>query len=331
MGRIVPWAAVAALLGLFVTVYLMASTSAEEIRSLPVKKSDPLVLSSDNESLDPDDIDPLNNQLALLDQNIKIQARESTQNSPMMTVKYATNGPKHSALSVDRIAFDNSPKEVIEEVWDRWLNIDEGYLNRHTHWHQPDRGDVTFENFTKSLHFFPADRKFTEVTAVCKKRSNYNELLLYTDGKKWFDLNQERSKDYSVTLWEWYNTVAIKSGEETFIQHKTPKVHRWNAPVETSLASEILKTGEFQVYVEGNQSRSDGVMMNKREKQANQVFPNLNLRATVTIQNIDEVRGCFGTQEQFVEEQIESVTLRADILGLTAYFDDRNRVLGKNN
>ena len=328
MSRIIPWVTAVALLGLFVIVYLMASTSAEEIRALPPEKMNSLVGSS------PDDIagrllesDPLHDQLALLDQSSEVQALKSNKGNPMIKVKYTTNGPKHSALSVDSFAFENSPKKLVEEVWDRWLNIDEGYLNRHTHWHKPDRGDITFDNFTNSLHFFPADKKFSEVTAVCKKRSNFNELLLYTDGQKWFDLNQERSNNYSVTLWEWYNTVAIKSGGVTFIEHRTPRVHRWNARIESSLANEILKTGKFEVYVEGNQSRSDGVMMNKVYKKTNQVFPNLNLRAAVTIQNIEEVRGCFGTQEQIVEEEAGSITLNTDVLGLMAYFEDKDHLI----
>lgn len=327
MRRIIPWATAAALLGLFVTVYLMASTSAEEIKALPTEKVDPLVvLSSDDKAGDLLENDPLHDQLALLDQSSGVQVNTSSKGGKMIKAKYENSGPKHSALSVDKSAFERSPKEIVEEVWDRWLNLDEGYLNRHTHWHKPDRGDITFDNFTNSLHFFPADKKFSEVTAVCKKRSNYNELLLYTNGQKWFDLNQERSSTYSVTLWEWYNTVAIKSGRETFIEHRTPKVHRWNAPVNSSLANEILMSGEFEVYVEGNQSRSDGVMMNKAEKKRNQVFPNLNLRTTVKIQNIEEVRDCFGTQDQFVEEQIKTVTLNADVLGLMAYFENKSQV-----
>lgn len=328
MSRIIPWVTAAGLLGLFVTVYVMASTGTKEIRSIPTEKFDSSVqLSADEVGVDQNYVDPLHNQLAMLDQNIGGQVVGSTKSAPMIEVKYSTNGPKHLALSVDKVAFDNSSQEIIQEVWDRWLNIDEGYLSRHTHWHKPDRADITFENFTKSLHFFPADKKFSEVTAVCNKRSNYNELLLYTDGHKWLDLNQERSNKYSVTLWEWYNTVAIKSGEQTFIEHRTPKVHRWNAPITPSLADAILKTGELKVYVEGNQSRFDGVMMNKREKKAKQAFPNLNLHTTVTIQNIDEVRGCFGTQEQFVNKPIKNVTLNTDFLGLMAYFEDKSRTV----
>jgi len=196
-------------------------------------------LSTNEVSSDQNYVEPLHKQLATHDKDIGGKVVGSTKSAPMIEVKYSTNGPKHLALSVDKVAFDNSSQEIIQEVWDRWLNIDEGYLNRHTHWHKPDRADITFENFTKSLHFFPADKKFSEVTAVCNKRSNYNELLLYTDGHKWLDLNQERSNKYSVTLWEWYNTVAIKSGEQTFIEHRTPKVHRWNAPITPSLADAI--------------------------------------------------------------------------------------------
>ena len=331
MNRIIPWATAVALLGLFITVYLIASTNAEEItRTLPTQKIvSPVVLNSTDDSRKPTHKDPAQLQLALLDRNTAGQVKTATvqettgKSSIQFIDMYEHYGPKHSALSVDKTVFDNAPKEIVENVWDRWLNIDEGYLTRHTHWHKADRGDVTFDNFTNALHFFPADQKFSKVTAVCKKRSNYNELLIYTDGKKWLDLNQERSNSYSVTLWDWYNTVAIKSGDATFIDHRKPKVYRWNAPVAASLAAEILETGAFEVYVEGNQSRSHGVMMTKKEKKTNQVFPNLNLRTSVTIQNIDEVRGCFGARKQFVKDQAEKVSLNSDVFGLIAYFEDK--------
>jgi len=38
-------------------------------------------------------------------------------------------------------------------------------------------------------------------------------------------------------------------------------------------------------------------MIDKEWKEENKVFPNLNLKAKVTIQNIDEVRGCFDNKK----------------------------------
>lgn len=206
-------------------------------------------------------------------------------------------GPKNYAMHTNKEYFNAAPSEVVQDIFDRWLNIDEGYLERHPHWHKEDRSDITFENFTNAFYFFPADSKFSMVTAICNKRENYNEIVLVTELGKWFDLNQGRADKYSVSLWEWYNTVAIRSGSEEFIDHSKPFVYRWNAPISKILADEILRTGRFEIYVESNQYRSMGIMMDKKWKEENKVFPNLNLKANVTIQNIDEVRGCFDNKK----------------------------------
>jgi len=202
-------------------------------------------------------------------------------------------GPKNYAMHTNKEYFDAAPAKVIQNIFDRWLNIDEGYLDRHPHWHKEDRSDITINNFINAFYFFPADGKFSTATAICNKRKTYNEIVLVTELGKWFDLNQGGADEYSVSLWEWYNTVAIRSGNEDFIRHSKPFVYRWNAPVSKTLVDEILRTGQFEIYVESNQYRSMGIMMNKEWKEENKVFPNLNLKANVTIQNIDEVRTCF--------------------------------------
>ncbi len=90
--------------------------------------------------------------------------------------------------------------------------------------------------------------------------------------------------------------MAIRSGNEEFIHHSKPVVYRWNAPIPKTLADEILRTGQFEIYVESNQYRSMGIMMDKEWKENNKVFPNLNLKANVTIQNINEVRNYFNSE-----------------------------------
>ena len=100
-------------------------------------------------------------------------------------------------------------------------------------------------------------------------------------------------------------------------------MYRWNAPVAGLLAEEILRTGTFDIYVEGNQYRASGVMMNKVQKETLKAFPNLHLRTSVTIQNIDEVRDCFGAKKHIVKGQVESVELNSDVLGLMTYFKDK--------
>ncbi len=209
-------------------------------------------------------------------------------------------GPQNSALYADENAYKNTPTAVLDDIFDRWFNISDGYLSRHKHWHKDDRSDVTFENFTKSFYFFPADKKFSSVTAVCKNRSTYNEILVFTNGVKWLDLNQGGIYPYSVTLWDWYNTVAIKSDDQTFIEHFKPTMYRWNASVSASIMEAILRTGKFEIYVEGNPYRSGGMILSKKDKQEYEAFPNLNLKASVTIENIDEVRNCFDVKKPAV-------------------------------
>ena len=107
------------------------------------------------------------------------------------------------------------------------------------------------------------------------------------------DFNQGGSYPYSITLWDYYNTVAIKSGDEKFIDHGKPVMFRWNSTVTEALIKEILRTGELELYVEPNLYRVDGVMITKEEKIEYEIFPNLNIKANIKIENIEDVRECF--------------------------------------
>ena len=81
----------------------------------------------------------------------------------------------------------------------------------------------------KEPFFVPFDRIFKEPDIKCNKYPHCSEALLYTDGLKWLDINIGVAHPYSVTLWDWYNTVAIRSGSESFISHSKPTMCRWNA------------------------------------------------------------------------------------------------------
>ena len=71
MSRIIPWVTGAGLLGFFVTVYVLASTGTTEIRSLPTETPNPLAeLSTDDGGIDSNEVDPLHNQLAMLNQSM---------------------------------------------------------------------------------------------------------------------------------------------------------------------------------------------------------------------------------------------------------------------
>jgi hypothetical protein len=296
MNRFITYGSVAGALGLIGVLFFVASPNAREVT---IQSAETFSVSKENQS------GPMKSELDALSKKAQVneEAPELVAEDRIDLANLAASDVsqsydlKNSALSVSEAGFESAPPVIVADVNDRWLNIDNGYLDRHQHWHQADGVDVTFENFTNVLYFFPADEKFSNVTAVCKNRQNYSEILLYSDGKKWLDLNQGGAELYSVTLWDWYDSVAIKSGSQTFIEHRNPKLARWNAPIAGELAEEILRTGTFDIFVEPNQRRHNGIVMSKDEKIFSKVHPAVNLKATVTIQNIDEVRGCFDVKK----------------------------------
>jgi len=301
MNRFITYGSVAGALGLIGLLYFVASPNAREVT---IQSAEILPVSKENLS------GPLKNELDTLSKRAQVNdetselVEEDRIDPANLTASEVSQSHdlKKSALSVSEVGFESAPPVIVADVNDRWLNIDNGYLDRHKHWHQAEGEGITFENFTNVLYFFPVDEKFSTVTAVCKNRQNYSEILLYSDGKKWLDLNQGGAELYSITLWDWYDTVAIRSGSQTFIEHRTPKLARWNAPIEGALAEEILRTGTFDIFVEPNQHRHAGVVMSKDEKISSKVRPALNLKATVTIQNVDEVRGCFDIKKPSVRD-----------------------------
>ena len=301
MNRFITYGSVAGALGLIGLLYFVASPNAREVT---IQSAEILPVSKENLS------GPLKNELDTLSKRAQVNdetselVEEDRIDPANLTASEVSQSYdlKKSALSVSEVGFESAPPVIVADVNDRWLNIDNGYLDRHKHWHQAEGEGITFENFTNVLYFFPVDEKFSTVTAVCKNRQNYSEILLYSDGKKWLDLNQGGAELYSMTLWDWYDTVAIRSGSQTFIEHRTPKLARWNAPIEGALAEEILRTGTFDIFVEPNQHRYAGVVMGKDEKISSKVRPALNLKATVTIQNVDEVRGCFDIKKPSVRD-----------------------------
>jgi len=293
MNRLITWGSVAGAAVLLIALYFSTIPKVNQVTTKsPAKEKAEQVVAKIKESIE-EVAEPIVEAQAAEDNSSAETSAGDQELSEAIREIASWYGPQNSAMYVNVEFFNNAPPEIVRDVFDRWYNIDEGYLDSHPHWHKEDRSDVTFENFTSSFYFFPADAKFSTVTAVCKNRQNYSEILLNTDQGKWLDLNQGGADHYSISLWEWYNTVAIKSGNETFIHHSKPVLYRWNAAIPEALANEILRTGEFEIFVESNQYRSRGIMMNKTDKEKYKVFPNLNLKATVTIQNIGEVRGCF--------------------------------------
>jgi len=301
MNRFITYGSVAGALGLIGLLYFVASPNAREVT---IQSAETFSVRKENLSGPmKNELDTLSKRAHVNEENLELVEEDRIDLANLTASEVSQSYDlKNSALSVSEVGFESAPPVIVADVNDRWLNIDNGYLDRHKHWHQAEGEGITFENFTNVLYFFPVDEKFSTVTAVCKNRQNYSEILLYSDGKKWLDLNQGGAELYSMTLWDWYDTVAIRSGSQTFIEHRTPKLARWNAPIEGALAEEILRTGTFDIFVEPNQHRHAGVVMSKDEKISSKVRPALNLKATVTIQNVDEVRGCFDIKKPSVRD-----------------------------
>ena len=333
MNRALTWGAVFGAIGFLILVYLMTSSVVKEAHTglIETTNTDAKVVDERllNQSASGKVVD---RQLIARADNSKIgqnaksvsKVLDASQFEIKVPVVGASKAIMKTALNVDEIALNGASNEIIDAVNDRWFNINDGHLNRHTHWHKADGSDLTYKNFTESLHFFNSDEKFSNATAVCNNQKSYSEILLLSDGKKWLDLNQGGAHPYSVTLWEWYDTVAIKSGNETFMKHKTPKRQRWNTVIPQTLMREILRTGQFEIFVEGNpyrSSESGGVMLNKAEKLAKPTSPNLNLKANVSIHNIEDVRGCFNVVKPSRSDKVQSAKVKSDVLELSTYFE----------
>jgi len=187
-------------------------------------------------------------------------------------------GPKNTALYADESV------EQPQSVKDRWLDPESK-----PNWHKADRSDITFENFVASNYFATADPIFQNSNISCKWRSSSsingvtNEILFSIDGTKWLDLNSHRDGSYSVTLWDWYNTVAIASGDETFISHGKPVLGRWNQKVPHSLIREMLETGRFELFIEPNPYRVDGMLWDREMKIESGMKAMTNLHVNVEI------------------------------------------------
>jgi hypothetical protein len=69
--------------------------------------------------------------------------------------------------------------------------------------------------------------------------------------------------------------------------------YRWNADVPNNIVEEILKEGQFELFIELNMLRIGGVMMTEADKLEFKVPPKFNLSGIINVDNFEELRGCF--------------------------------------
>ena len=138
--------------------------------------------------------------------------------------------------------------------------------------------EITFDNWVKntpSIKDLTKDIGETEVSAICNKRTNYNELIIgngksriefnkhfrYLPKNEYWIKNKKKNGKYSMTIWWWVNTVAIKTDKIKLIWHGEPKLSRWNtklfdgSEITDQLFLDLVKEEKFTIYVELNPVR----------------------------------------------------------------------------
>ena len=163
-------------------------------------------------------------------------------------------------------------------------------------------GILTFEVFVEENTFVSISKGPLIVDVHCHRRfdefgeKRYFEALFSNNGNHVFDLNQHNDGSHSLTLWGWYNTVALKSGDVTAIYHGKPWATRFNMEIASEVIDSIIATGEFEIYQEPNPFRFGGLMMSEelRKKygfKKNKVFS----KRVVKLNNPSDVKKCFKT------------------------------------
>ena len=123
----------------------------------------------------------------------------------------------------------------------------------------------SFNEFSKKNYFAPIVNDALNLKVVCRKsfdddnKKKYYELLFYNKGKNVFDLNKHfrafkeghkniKTPFYSFTFWNWFQAIAIESGEKTFMTSTEQFSVRRSELIPSNLAEEIVSDGIFTIY-----------------------------------------------------------------------------------
>ncbi len=125
--------------------------------------------------------------------------------------------------------------------------------------------EYTFKDFTEGNYFAPIDDSYLQLKAVCRKnydekdRKKYFEIMFFSNEKHVFDLNQHfmafqtgyknlKKPFYTFTVWNWFESIAIKSSQTEFMSN-TPQLDRRRSElVPENLVEEMLTSGEFTIF-----------------------------------------------------------------------------------
>ena len=125
--------------------------------------------------------------------------------------------------------------------------------------------ELTYTEFTLGNSFSPIDESYLELKAKCrqsfneKKQKKYYEVLLYSKGEHVFDLNKHFKSNlvgrkhlkipfYSLSVWNWFDTLAIKTKKHKFMTNTDQRTMRRNELIPEGLFKDIIKYGKFKVY-----------------------------------------------------------------------------------
>jgi hypothetical protein len=125
--------------------------------------------------------------------------------------------------------------------------------------------ELTYTEFTLGNSFSPIDESYLKLEAKCKKsyderdQKKYYEILLFSKGKHVFDLNKHFKSNligrknlkipfYSLSVWNWFDTLAIKTKKHKFMTNTDQITMRRNELISEGLFSDIVKYGKFKVY-----------------------------------------------------------------------------------
>jgi|MEHZ01.4.fsa_nt_MEHZ011250995.1_2 hypothetical protein len=149
--------------------------------------------------------------------------------------------------------------------------------------------ELTFENWIKITSPIN-DLGETSVTAVCNKKTNYNEVLL----EDYLDLNEHfnsRLPKYSITFWGWINSFGIETSNHSLFWHSKPTLTRWNtgASEGSTITKEFFlaigKEGKFTYYYQPN----------RRFYSASSCKDCFSKKRTINIDNPDVILDCFNS------------------------------------
>ena len=142
--------------------------------------------------------------------------------------------------------------------------------------------EMTIDNFIK--HNSDMDDCDITLEGIIREYDTYKEIILvmkndqdqtlgkfiefnnvfpnagYFDDNGYLKYQYNHKKHYEVTIFNWLNTVGLRSKNSEYIWHYAPSCKRWNEGLNTidrSFFEDIIAEGTFEVFFETHQTKWD--------------------------------------------------------------------------